>query len=172
MTNKNIIEIEVEKFDFTGFVNEIAGNIENYVEPTYTCVYMRPSRIEEDVYVDLFDDEFDLDEVEDTYEEDLLKNDRIMYVRFVLDVNLLCGDDGYLCGDGDTLDEYDYDDVDYGQLCHEDNGFIVKSKNGILTFQRATYGPANPFQYVARVVDNAGDFEEKMVGFIKKYIKK
>lgn len=186
MINRNIAEIKVEDFDFTGFVREIARNLARYVEPTYACSYMRPSRIEEDVYVDLFDGVVDLDELEGelvefdyeddepeyTYEEDLLNNDRILYVKFVLDTDLLYASDGYICGDGDTLEEYDYDDVDYGQFCHADNGYIVKSHDGVLTFQRATYGEANPFQCVARVVDNAGDFEQKLVDFIDKYTKK
>lgn len=166
MAIPTILEIEINKFNVTEFINEICENFEQDIEPEFICAYMRPSNIEEDVYVELCEEEIEPNRVYDNYEEDLINNDRILYVKFVVDRSEWA--DGYLCGDGTEL----MDDVDYGQFVNNDNGFIIKSKDGILSIQRATYGPANPFQYVVRTVEDAGIFDENMIRFVNKHIKK
>ena len=170
MGKETILEIEVNKFNVTGFINEICENFEQSIEPEFICAYMRPSNIAKDVYVELCDDEIEPERVYNNYEEDLINNDRILYVKFVVDRSEWAG--GYLCGDGTELIDDGYGELDYGQFVNMDNGFIIKSKDGILSIQRGTYGPANPFQYVVEMVENAGVFDENMIKFVNKYIKK
>lgn len=170
MAKSNILEISVNEFNFTDFINEICGNFEDDIEPEYICAYMRPSNIKEGVYVELCEEEIEPKRVHDTYEKDLINNDRILYVKFVVDRSEWA--EGYLCGDGTVFIDDGYGELDYGQFDNMDNGFIIKSKDGILSIQRGTYGPANPFQYVVTMVEDAGIFDEIMANFINKYIKK
>lgn len=72
MGKETILEIEVNKFNVTGFINEICENFEQSIEPEFICAYMRPSNIAEDVYVELCDDEIEPERVYDNYEEDLI----------------------------------------------------------------------------------------------------
>lgn len=168
MSKSMIIEIPVENFNFTNFINEISENFAEEVDSEYICTYMRKSKIEEDVYVDLCKHEVEPKVIHDTYEEDLLNNDRILYVKFVIDRGLW-GEEGYICGDGsEIMDE----DIDYGQFINNENGFVIRSNNGILQIQRGTYGAANPFQNVLRTVENAGEFDEILTDFINKHTNK
>ena len=40
----------------------------------------------------------------------------------------------------------------------------------MLSIYKVTYGPANPFQYVVRLVYNGGSFEELIQNFVKRFI--
>lgn len=79
--------------------------------------------------------------------------------------------DGYLCRDGTELIDDGYCELNYGQFVNDDNGFIIKSKGGVLNIQRGTYDPANPLQYLVRTVEDSGIFDESMINFVNKYIK-
>ena len=170
MSKSKILEIPVTEFNFTNFINEISTNFKDCVEPEFICAYMRESNIEKDVYVELNEDEIIDLKLQDSYEVDLLNNNRILYVKFVLD----CSEwsDGYICGDGTELAYEEYEDIDYGEFVNDDNGFIIKSSNDNLTIQKGTYGMANPFQQVVRTIDNAGEFDEIMINFVNKHIKR
>ncbi len=148
MNKSKILEISKEDFKLEYFINEIAGNLEEVIEPEYVCIKMRSSMIEENVYVE---------------EEDSEEN--IWYLRFFIDKGMW-GDEGYVCGDGSRFDE---DEVDYGGFVNYDNGFIILEENNMLSIHKATYGPANPFQDVVRLVDNGGSFDELMQNFIKRF---
>ena len=47
MGKETILEIEVNKFNVTGFINEICENFEQSIKPEFICAYMRPSNIAE-----------------------------------------------------------------------------------------------------------------------------
>ena len=148
MNKSKILEISKEKFKLEELISEIARNLEGVIEPEYVCVKMRSSMIEENVYVE---------------EEDSEEN--IWYLRFFVDTGMW-GDEGYVCGDGSRFEE---DEVNYGDFINYDNGFIIFEENNMLSIHKATYGPANPFQYVVRLVHNGGSFDELMQNFVKKF---
>ena len=57
MDKSKILEISKENFKLEEFVSEIAGNLEEVIEPEYVCIKMRSSMIEENVYVEEEDSE-------------------------------------------------------------------------------------------------------------------
>lgn len=159
MRKSTILEIASKEFDFESFVGEIGKNLEEVIEPAYIITQMRPSNIEEGVYVDL-----DWEPIESFSPEDI--ENKIFYIKFIIDQGMWC-EDGYICGDGSAFPE---EGIDYGELVNYENGFIVLVKDGMISINKATYGKANPFQDVARLVDNAGDFESIMKDFVEKFI--
>lgn len=150
MKKSKVLEINKENFKFEEFINEIQNNFKYTIDSEYVCVKMRPSNIEEYVYVEEEESEHD-----------------IFYIRFIIDKCLL-EDEGYICGDGSELSA---EDVDYGDFINYDNGFIILENDNILSIHKATYGPANPVQYVVRLVDNGGSFEELIQNFVNKFVK-
>lgn len=172
MSKSTILEIPMKDFELTKFINEIGKNLESEIDPSYAALYVRSSRIEEGIFVQLFEDEINPEyQKYDTYEEEFLNiDDMILYVRFVIDSYGY--ESMYLCGDGTTFKDEDYKNVDYGDFVNDDSGFIITYKDEMLTIQKATYGSANPYEYVVRVVENAGDFDKLMVNFLNRFIKK
>ena len=148
MDKSKILEISKEDFKLEDFISEIVGNLEEVVDPEYVFVKMRSSMIEENVYVE---------------EEDSQEN--IWYLKFFIDT-AMWGDEGYVCGDGSRFDE---DEVDYGDFINYDNGFIIIEEDNMLSIHKATYGPANPFQDVVRLVHNGGSFDELMKNFVNRF---
>lgn len=171
MSNSLIAEIPVKDFNFTGFIESIEDALGEKIEPYYVAWYLRESESDDNIYLELDEEEVESIKSQDiTYEEDLLNNDRIMFVRFVLD-GQIWEEKEYLCGDGTFIDYKNYDSIKYGEFKYDENGFLIKSKNGILTFEKATLGLMGMYQEVVRTVEDAGDFNKMMVDFVNKYNK-
>ena len=164
MDNSTVLNIEIEKFDFINFLNEIRENLSEVMDTSFIPMYMRQSSSDKNIYVDVFDEKFECLSTESIL-EDIKNNDRILYTSFVLD-KAICEEEGFICGDGTKLDE-----ANYGDFRQDDSGFIIETKEKMIKIRKATYGYINPVQEVAKIVDDAGEFEEIIKDFIKRYIK-
>ena len=164
MNNSTVLNIEIEKFDFINFLNEIRENLSEVMETSFIPMYMTQSNLNKNIYVDVFDKKFECLSTESIL-EDIKNNDRILYTSFVLD-KAICEEEGFICGDGTKLDE-----ANYGDFRQDDSGFIIETKEKMIKIRKATYGYINPVQEVAKIVDDAGEFEEIIKDFIKRYIK-
>ncbi len=177
MSKKTILEVPLRNFDFSGFIEEVSYNFEQYIESDFICLYMCESDKEKDVYLDLFRNEVEPKIERETYEEDLMENDRILYVRFLMNIykveeeglDMYDEAKGYLCGDGHH-ELQDNREVDFGEFTNFDNGFIIKSEGGILKFGVGGYAKANMHEEVIVAVDNPGEFEQRMKNFARAFI--
>lgn len=140
--SKNILQIDGQNFDLAGFLNELEENLGE----KFNCVYMKPSMEEKDVYDELDEKELDKLNIKDKYQDELAENDRILYARFEID-EVEPNEDFYFCNDW---------------------GFIIKSKNGIITIYVAEYDGEMSGQGVATVLDEDEVLEEMEI-LVNKY---
>lgn len=172
MAVKKLLTGRVNEFDLERCINDIKENLKDYIEPKYACLYMRPSRVEKGAYVALDEEELAEENITGNFKEDLAKNDRILYVRFILDETLVSEKVKFVLGNGDILEEEDIEGYDFGDFDYcEDMGFIIKSINGNLTIEPAYYDRTVFCQYIA-VVAEPGDFQLNMIPFINNYFQK
>ncbi|MGL4774488.1 MAG: hypothetical protein ACRC2K_13085 [Clostridium sp.] len=157
-----ITTIPVERFDFEEFLTEIRRNLSRELNGDFIPKYME--EISEGEYIDIPNPDYEGLPPNIIY-KDISKNNRILYVSFIYNCQTY-GTGGFLCGDGQELDP---NIIYYGEVIHDDCGFIVQSKNGELIFKKGNFGGRIEEDHSASLVNNVGDFQYIMEEFLEKF---
>ncbi|MGL5150206.1 MAG: hypothetical protein ACRC7N_06495 [Clostridium sp.] len=156
-----IASIEAKKFDFEEFLSEIRKNLSRELNTDFIPKYMEKCG---DEYIDIIS--VDNEGLSPScINKDILYNDRILYISFIYN-HQTYGEERFLCGDGQELD---INTTYHGDVIHEDCGYLMESKGGMLIFKKAEYGGRIEGHFNAKLINNAGDLEYIMQEFLYKY---